>query len=254
MRRLVPVSTDHVDLEVAYAVPDEVAWHVRTSFISSADGAVTLAGRSGGLGNAADRRVFALLRDLSDVILVGAGTARDEGYRAPRPVGRRLQRRQRHGLPDAPVLALVSEGLAFDLDSGLFPDDLPRTIVITSSASPVHRRTALAVRADVLVCGEQAVDLEAAVSALRCRGFRRVHLEGGPRLFAAALATPGLVDELCLTLAPILTGPGAGRIVTGPELKAPAGMSLRHVLEEDGYLYLRYQLRPRPAAGTDPQR
>ena len=245
MRRLIPDATDDVDLEACYAVPAELPWHVRTSFISSADGAVSLDGRAGGLGSAGDRRVFALLRDLSDVILVGAGTARAEGYGAPRPVGPRLERRRRHGLPDAPVLALVSQRLSFEPDSALFPDDLPRTLVITSGTSPPERRSDLARHAEVLVCGEDTVDLVAAAAALRDRGLRRVHCEGGPRLFAGALGA-GLVDELCLTVAPLLTGPGSGRIVTGLELPVPAGLDLAHVLEEDGYLFLRYQVLPAP--------
>lgn len=247
MRRLLPGASEDIDPEVQYAVADGVPWHVRASFISSADGAVTLAGRAGPLGSAGDRRVFALLRDLSDVILVGAGTARIEGYGAPRPTGQRLERRRRHGLPDAPVMALVSERLAFDTDSDLFPDDQPRTIVITSDSSPLRRRAELARHAVVVVCGGQSVDLVAAAAVLRERGLRRVHCEGGPQLLATALAA-GIVNELCLTLAPMLTGPGAGRIVAGLELPHPAPMSLRHVLEEDGYLFLRYDI-PGPAAG-----
>ncbi len=249
MRRLFPVAAEEVDLEAEYAVSPDVPWHVRTSFISSADGAVTLAGRAGGLGNAADRRVFALLRDLSDVILVGAGTARTEGYGAPRPTGARRDRRRRHGLPDAPTMAVVSQRLEFDTGSDLFPDDEPRTIVVTCRSASPQRRVELARSAEVLVYGEEAVDLPAAAAALRERGLRRVHLEGGPALFGAALAG-GLVDELCLTLAPMLVGPGPDRIVAGADLPDPAALSLAHVLAEDGYLFLRYSVADRQP--TDP--
>jgi len=241
MRSLLPVASERVDLEAAYAVPPETPFHLRASFISSADGAVTLDGRSGGLGNAADKEIFGLARDLADVILVGAGTARAEAYGASRPIGRRLERRRRHGLPDAPVMALVSESLQFDLDSDLFPTDEPRTVVITSGASPADARAAVAEHAEVLVLGDDAVDLAAAVAALRKRGLRRTHCEGGPRLFAGLVAA-GLVDELCLTLAPLLTGPGAARIVTGPAWPAPAYGVLQHVLEDEGFLFLRYLL------------
>jgi len=244
MRRVLPDVADDVDIEAEYAVAADLPWHVRTSFISSADGAVSVNGRAGGLGNAGDRRVFALLRDLSDVILVGAGTAREEEYAAPRPTGARLERRRRHGVGDAPAMAVVSERLEFDTGSDLFPDDEPRTIVITSESSPPQRRAELARYADVLVCGTRAVDLGEAASAMRARGLRRVHFEGGPRLFGTAMAG-GLVDELCLTLAPLLTGPGAGRIVAGAELADPSPLLLRHVLEEDGYLFLRYTMSGR---------
>jgi len=244
MRALLPVAADEVDLEAAYAVPRSTPFHVRASFISSADGAVTLDGHSGGLGNAADKEIFGLARDLADVILVGAGTARAEAYGASQPTGRRLERRRRHGLPDAPVMAVVSERLQFELDSDLFPTDEPRTVVITSGASPADARAALAERAEVLVYGDDTVDLAAAVASLRWRGLRRVHCEGGPRLFAGLLAV-GLVDELCLTLAPLLTGPGAERIVTGGPWPTSLYGELMHVLEEDGYLYLRYRLEQR---------
>lgn len=242
MRRLSPAG-DPVDLEAAYAVGADLAWHVRTSFISSTDGAVSLDGRAGGLGNASDRAVFGLLRDLSDVILVGAGTARAEGYGAPRPTGERLERRRRHGLPDAPVMALVSGSLGLDPDTALFPsDDGPQTVVYTSSAAPADRRDALSGRADIVECGQDRVDLVAVAADLRARGLRRVHLEGGPRLFGGMLAA-GLVDELCLTVAPLLLGGGSDRIVTGPGLPDPSRARLLHTLTDEDYLYLRYSLR-----------
>lgn len=232
-----------VDLEAAYALAPDLGWHVRTSFICAADGAVSVDGRAGGLGNASDRAVFGLLRDLSDVILVGAGTARAEGYGAPRPTGGRLERRRRHRLPDAPVMALVSAGLAFEPGSPLFPaDDGPRTVIYTSKSAPAGRRAALVDRADVVDCGEDAVDLAAVASDLRARGLHRVHLEGGPRLFGGMLAE-GLVDELCLTVAPLLAGPGADRIVNGAPMPVPTGMHLLHTLTDENYLYLRYSLR-----------
>jgi len=243
MRRLVPDPIGPVDPEEEYAIDAELPWHVRASFISSVDGAVTVQGRSGGLGGEADRAVFALLRDLSDTILVGAGTARAEGYQASRPRDRRRDRRLRNALPTAPVLALVSERLDLDTDGGLFPADEPRTIVITSHASPARRRAELAERADVLVHGTDSVDLRVALAELRGRGLRRVHCEGGPRLFAGMVAA-GLVDELCLTVAPLLTGPGADRIVTGPGTGPPVDAEPGPVLEQDGYLFLRYRLRP----------
>lgn len=242
MRSLLPVASERVDLEAAYAVPPETPFHVRASFISSADGAVTLDGRSGGLGNAADKEIFGLARDLADVILVGAGTARAEAYGASRPIGRRLERRRRHGLPDAPVMALVSESLQFDLGSDLFPTDEPRTVIYTSDASPRLRRARLERHADVVVVGMSDVDLRTVVADLRHRDLRRVHCEGGPRLFAG-LVSAGLVDELCLTYAPLLTGPKAGRIVTGQGWGNAVRASMQHLLEDEGYLYARYQLQ-----------
>lgn len=242
--RLLTASVDAPDLgttelEAAYAIAADLPWHVRTSFICSADGAVSLDGSSMPLGGPGDRRLFGLLRDLSDLVLVGAGTARAERYRVPRPVGDRLDRRRRHGLPDAPALAVVSSRLDLDPADELFSTGRP--ILITHQGAPVERRLALARVADVLVSGLESVDLRGAAAQLRERGYRRVHCEGGPRLFRAALAAE-VVHELCLTLAPLLTGPGAERIVTGSPLPAARRMSLVHTLTEDGYLFLRYAL------------
>lgn len=243
MRRLLPDPRAHVDIEAEYAVAADLRWHLRASFVSSADGAVTVDGRSGGLGGPADTRVFGLLRDLSDVIIVGAGTARAEGYGVPVVGGDRLERRRRHGLPDVPVLVLVSHSLDLDPAADFFADPRHRTVVLTRSAAPGERRSALERVADVMVCGAEEVDLAQALLRLREQSLRRAHFEGGPRLLGSALAA-GVVDELCLTIAPVLAGAGAGRIVGGPPLPAPVDARLAHVLEEDGSLFLRYDLGP----------
>src|SRR4051794_41916010 len=78
VRRLFPDPSDEVDLRTAYAV--DAQRHVRANFVASADGSVSLQGKSGTLGNATDRELFQLLRTMSDVVLVGAGTARGENY------------------------------------------------------------------------------------------------------------------------------------------------------------------------------
>ncbi len=251
MHQLLPSAGD-ADLEAAYAVGQDLPWHVRASFICSADGAVVADGSSRPLAGAGDRAVFGLLRDLSDLVLVGAGTVRAEGYRVPHPRGDRLERRRRHGMPDAPRLAVVSARLDLDPDDDLFTAATTRPTVITHEGAPADRREALAQVADVVVAGHESVDLGVAADQLRARGFRRVHCEGGPMLFGAAL-TAGIVDELCLTIAPLLAGSGAGRIVAGTALEAPDRMRILHVLEDDdGYLYLRYALPRAPQAHASP--
>jgi riboflavin biosynthesis pyrimidine reductase len=110
--------------------------------------------------------------------------------------------------------------------------------VITSAAAPADRRKALAGVAEILTAGEQEVDLAAAVADLHARGATQLLSEGGPHLLGAMIAAD-LVDELCLTVSPLLAGGAAGRIATGPP-GPPRSMLLRHVLAEDDMLFLRY--------------
>lgn len=243
MRRLLPEPADEVDVYAEYAVPDEQlaagGWHLRLNFVSSADGAVTQDGVSAGLSTPGDRRVFAALRGLADVILVGAGTVRVEGYGPDRPSDRRRERRRAQGLHEAPAIAVVSGRLDLDPTAELFSAPDARTIVFTHDGAPAERREALARVAEVVSTGADAVDPVAMLRDLAWRGMRRVLCEGGPHLFATLLSA-GVVDELCLTLSPLLSGPGAGRIVAGAQLHAPARLRLSGLLEEDDALFLRY--------------
>ena len=201
---------------------------MRANFVSSLDGAVTVAGKSAGLSSEADRALFHLLRGLCDVVLVGAGTVRTENYGGARPVD-----------GHAPPIAVVSKSLDLDESSRLFRDTTVPPIIITCAASPAQVRDRLGAIADVVVAGDADVDIAQALDVLAHRGLGRVLCEGGPHLLGS-LATAGVLDELCLTLSPVIAGGTAGRIVAGylPEVVEP--MHLRHVLEDDGHLFLRY--------------
>ena len=135
---------------------------------------------------------------------------------------------------------MISGSLDLDLDSPLFTEAPPdaRTIVITREKASPELRAAAAKTADVIVAGQDKVDLAAALDALADRGLSRVNCEGGPHLLSQ-VAAAGLLDELTLTLSPTLAGPGAGRIVAGPAFAADR-MTLAQVLAEDGYLFCRY--------------
>jgi len=233
---------DPVDLDVAYAAP----LGVRANMVSSVDGAASREGVSEGLSGPADKRVFSVLRGLADVVLVGAGTARAEGYRPVRPRPERRQRRVASGLSPVPPLAVVSAALALDPASELFAGAEARTLVLTCAAAPARRRDTLAEVADVVVCGQSTVDISAALDELADRGLRRVLCEGGPTLLATLLAA-GKVDELCLSLSPLLLAGNAPRITSGPAV-APVSARLLHLLEEDGWLFLRYALAGSPLA------
>ena len=253
MRQVYPGGSalDDAALAALYNYPDLGApparW-LRTNMVASLDGAATVDGRSGGLSNEADQQIFALLRAYADVLLVGAGTARAEGYGPVRPESEGLRWAWlRDGRPPSPPIAVVTRGLDLDLGGALLTDAPPhaRTIVITTESAQPDRRAAAARSAEVIVAGEASVDLMAAVDALAERGYQRISCEGGPHLLAQ-LADAGLLDELCLTISPLLAGPEAGRIVTGA-LPMPGGatlpFTLAHALEDEGYLLCRYVRR-----------
>lgn len=237
-----PVELTDAELERLYDYPErlDAPW-VQANMVSSADGAAALDGRSAGLSHPADKQIFALGRDLCDVVLVGAGTAEAEQYAGTKRRELRTTRRSARGLSELPPIAVVSNRCSLSPDGPLLTDTVVPPIVLTCADAPADRRAALAdAGADVVVVGQDAVDLPSALRALDERGLRRVDCEGGPQLLAAMLAG-GLVDQLCLTLAPLLAGPGADRVVAGPPLAAPQAMQLASVLHADGFLMLRYR-------------
>jgi riboflavin biosynthesis pyrimidine reductase len=245
MRALLPEAADEVDLHRSYSRHWLDVGGVRANFVSSVDGAVTVAGLSRGLQTPGDNQVFAVLRDLADAVLVGAGTARLEGYAVVELSARRRAIRTQFGLDAALPTVVVSHSLQLDPSTPLFADHGPRTIVITRAAADQSVRAQLDAVADVVVCGDEVVDLGAARLALADRGLTRLLCEGGPTLFAD-LAQAGLVDELCLTVSPQLAGPGAGRIMAGPswplDMAGRSPLRLEALLEEDEALFCRYRL------------
>lgn len=244
MRALLPEPAESVDVHAVYAADWVEPGGIRVNFIASVDGAASADGFSRGLQTPGDNRVFAALRDLADVVLVGSGTARAEGYGPVRPSGERLAARRRFGLPDALPIAVVSGSLDLDLDAELFATSGAGTLVVTTGSSPADRRRAVARHAEVLVCGAGRVEQVRLRRELADRGLRRVLCEGGPGLFET-LAAQGGVDELCLTISPLLVGAGPDRITTGaPFGHHPAQLTVRSLLEEDGALFARYRLQP----------
>ncbi|AWB88434.1 pyrimidine reductase family protein [Homoserinimonas hongtaonis] len=232
-------SLDDDGLAAVYAVHDRAVPWLRVNFITSIDGAATHDGLSGGLGTSADRRVFDVLRWLADVIVVGAGTVRTEGYGAISLGDDAVRWRREAGLPDQPVFAIVSNTLRLDPASDIFTKAPRRPLILTSAAAPADLRSALAEVADVIDCGEKAVDTRMLRTLLAERGLPQMHSEGGPHLFGAMIAD-GSVDELCITVSPRLEGGMARRIVDGGAV-APRGMHLAHTLAaDDGTLLLRY--------------
>ncbi|GAB2621022.1 hypothetical protein Aab01nite_35620 [Paractinoplanes abujensis] len=202
---------------------------LRMNFIASADGAVTVDGLSGGLHGPGDKEIFDSLRMVCDALIVAAGTVRAENYDALRLTAEARAWRVAHGLPEFPLMVIVSRSLDFDLDQLVFSDAPIRPIVITTGPPRSLGDAAEVVAVD---------DLATAVRELHARGATQLLCEGGPSLFGSMIAED-LADELCLTVSPLLVGGGPGRIATGATT-SPRGMSLRHVLTLQDMLFLRY--------------
>jgi riboflavin biosynthesis pyrimidine reductase len=237
MSRLDDLSDE--ELIAAYEVADRSTAHLRSNFVSSLDGAVEIDGQSKALSSDSDSRVFSTIRRLADVVLVGAGTIRDEGYTPLRLSKAARGWRTANGLAENPTLAIVSSRLELSAVNPVFQSAV-RPIVVTHEASPPDRREALAEVAEVLVLGEAEVDLQGVVDEFAARGMTQILCEGGPHLLGA-LTAADLVDELCLALSPLLAGPGAGRITAGVPTTLTRRMKLQSTLSaSDDYLFFRY--------------
>lgn len=221
---------------VASLLTDEPVF--RVNFVSSVDGAVTHDGLSGGLSNDADKRQFELLRRVCDVVLVGAGTVRAEGYGPMRVSDESARWRAEHGMPEHPVFAIVSGSLNLDPASNIFTDAPVRPILFTTTGG-AERAAAFEDLADVVITGEDDVHGPTMVAALHERKLLSVLCEGGPRLFGSLLAD-GAVDELFLTVSPRIES-GEARRITAGELTDPARLTVTSVLASGSTLMLRYR-------------
>ena len=216
---------------------------LRLNMVASADGAaIDERGGTGDLGGKGDLLVFRALRAHADAILVGAGTVRAEGYGPHRLTSAVAQRRRASGRVDPAVMVVVTATIDLDLAAPLFTEAVTPTVVLTCAAAPAERRKAAAAAGRLLVVGDERVDLARGIALLRSElGAGQVLCEGGPNLNSQLLAA-GLVDELCLTVAPALLGGDGPRIVRG--LSTRVSLGLIAACECDGELYLRYEVMP----------
>jgi riboflavin biosynthesis pyrimidine reductase len=230
-------------LEQYYAYPENLSscW-VRANFISSLDGAASADGRSGVLGGAGDRVVFRLMRELADVVVVGAGTVRIENYSGAQLGAAERQRRHARGQREVPPIAIVTRSAVLDHDLPVFTQTEVPPLLLTAHDAVTEARARFAGLADVYDCSGAdtgGVDLGAALRTLAGLGLTRVLAEGGPSLLGTFIAD-GLLDELCLTVAPTVVGGGSKRIADGHQ-ELITRLRRRHVLgDDDGYLYTRY--------------
>ncbi|ABK65669.1 pyrimidine reductase family protein [Mycobacterium avium] len=236
-------EVDDGELPGLYDYPDRHAgtW-VRANFIASVDGGATADGSSGAMGGPGDRFVFNLLRELADVIVVGAGTVRIEGYSGAQLGVAQRQQRQARGQSEVPPLGIVTKSGHLNRDMAVFTRTEVPPLVLTCAAAADQTRRLLSGLCEVLDCSAgdpERVDEATMLALLGERGMRRILTEGGPTLLNSLLERQ-LLDELCLTIAPYLVGGHARRIATGPG-QLLTRMRCAHVLTDDaGYLYTRY--------------
>lgn len=232
-----------------YAYPENLSscW-VRANFISSLDGAATADGRSGVLGGPGDRAVFRLMRELADVVVVGAGTVRIETYSGAQLGVAERQRRHGRGQRELPPIAIVTRSANLDRDLPVFTQTEVPPLLLTTHDAVADARARFAGMADVYDCSGAdtgSVDLAVALRKLDALGLTRVLTEGGPSLLGAIIHD-GLLDDLCLTIAPTVVGGWSKRISDGHG-ELVTRLQRRHVLSDDeGYLYTRYSREERP--------
>ena len=215
MRRLFEYPTDHITVREAYDVerprPAGRPW-LGVCMVASIDGSTVVDHNSRSLSSKTDQEVLLTLRDLADVLIVGAATVRIEGYGPPRKPGQRVGVVSRTGNVDASS-ALFTSGAGFLI----LPEDAPPTSI------------------DAIRAGTGDVDFVAALAHLDA-DF--VQAEGGAQL-NGALSTADVIDEMNLTISPQLAG-GDGPRVTSGSAQISRKMRLAHVLEDDGFLFTRY--------------
>jgi len=233
-------GTDLASLyEVERQIPADRPY-VIVNMVTSLDGATAVDGVSKALGSPADRAIFRRLRGIADAVLVGAGTMRAEGYGPVRGDAATRAARRARGQETVPPVVVVSGSMRFDWASPFFTQADRCPIILTpSDVDPMVVGQASGL-AEVITSGIGRVDLRAGLRHLCGRGIGIVVGEGGPGLNAELFAE-GLVDELCLTVAPAVIGGTAPRGVVAGWPGAPRrSLSLAHALEDDGFLFLRY--------------
>ena len=240
-------TDDDARLAAFYTYPENLdrCW-VRANMISSLDGGATDDGKAGGLAGPGDRALFARMRQEADVVLVGASTVRIENYSGSQMSVAQRQDRARRGQAEVPPIAVVTHSADFEHDAKIFTRSEVPPLILTSRESAADARGRLGSLAEVVdASGAQTdrVDPAVILETFAKRGLLRVLSEGGPGMISL-LVEHDLLDELCMTIAPILVGGRARRISAG-EGEAHTRMRRSHLLTDDeGYLYTRYVKEP----------
>ena len=231
--------------------PSRRPW-LMLNMISSADGAIAVDGTSEALGNPADEAVFSAVRACADWIVAAAGTVRVERYGLPRPGPESRRARRAAGRADRPRLAVVSASLDLDLDLPLFADQRTgddRPVILTGRDAAAEAADRLKQVAEVVRLASPRPQPEEILAELERRGAAVVLSEGGPS-FNAQLADAGVIDELCLSIAPLVAGGASPRIVHGSQRTVPLDLTIDHLLEASDTLFVRYVAEGGAAAAS----
>ena len=227
MRRLLPEPADDITVDEAYGAPlrnrPDGPW-VGLCMVASIDGSTAVDGTSAKLSSPTDSAVLNRLRHLADVIIVGAGTVRDEGYGAPRKVGQRI--------------GVVSRSGRLDYDSALFTSGAGFVISSETGAADVPDGI------DVLRVGTAGIDLAGAVGALAgfvgAAGY--VQVEGGAAL-NGAFFEEDLIDEINLTTSPAAFGGPGPRLTSGSPAHAHRYDVAQLLIDDESFVYTRWLRR-----------
>ena len=227
-------------LAVDRTEPRHECW-VTGHMVAGLDGTAAIGGKVDALSTDVDQKLFRQMRQIADVVLVGAETVRREGYGLVRLSDYAKAQRQALGKPPTPPIAVVTGSLQLDWSKKLFthaPKYAPTTVITAASVDP--ERLAEAKRhAPVIIAGQQRVEPAAALQALADRGHKVVLCEGGPTLLGE-FVTAGRLDELCLSIAPLIGGDNLPVILT-PQGIEISHFNLQNVMAEEHTLFLRYE-------------
>lgn len=249
VQRLLPPPAGPVEALSLYGNddrrPPDGRPYVVLNMVTSLDGATAVDGVTAALGSPTDRAIFLYLRDLADAVLVGAATLRVENYGPVRTSPQAQADRLARGQTSKPPVVVVSRSVNFDWDAPFFVDAEPPPILLVPADTDRHQLRQARTSAEVITAGNGTVDLPAALSELRDLGVKILLCEGGPNLNTEMLRAQ-LIDELCLTIAPLMSPSGHPRgVFTPASSEVFPFLSIAHVLEEESFLYLRYRARKR---------
>jgi riboflavin-specific deaminase-like protein len=248
LQRLFP-DQEPVELEEAYGALGleqrgrDDRPYVIANMVATADGRATLAGRTKAISSEADRALFHGLRGQVDAVMAGTATIAIERYGPLARDAERRQRRAERGLEPVPLAVTASRSMELPVQAPLFQDPESRIVVLTGSDREAPPAPAQVTVERMRIAGTSEVDLVAGMDVLRrSYGVRSLLLEGGPTLLGAMLEA-GVVDELFLSLAPLIAGgaPEIG-IIEAATLAQPLELELRGLLEHESFLFLRYAI------------
>jgi riboflavin biosynthesis pyrimidine reductase len=212
--------------------------------VAGLDGTASVGGRVASLSTTPDRALFPRMRQIADIVMVGAETVRREGYGSVSLTEDARAQRRSKGQTPTPAVAVVSQSLAFDWTAKVFTDAPAdaRTHLITCAAADPERRAEAEEFAEIIVAGDDRVEPVTAMQALAELGHRVVLCEGGPTWLGQLVAADRL-DELCLTVAPLMGGDSLPVSVTPPGAGL-ARFELKGAMLDEHTLFLRYERQP----------